>query len=362
MKTIVTMHRYVYVLLFALFSNSVFTIFPRENVSRNQHVNVEEELNKQNRLHEIYESKLSEEESEPKDFTHQEALPTLLNEFAQFASNKRVSSQALKINYETSLLKDEKIDRDVKSAVILAIISAGIGSGAGAGAGIGAGAAAGAGVGAGTGTCGFFIIPAGIAAGAGAGAGTGVVVGAGAGTGAGILGGILTGPIIPGIIAGGIATGWLINYLKNKKNVNKPEKKSGGDGDDKDPKDPEDPKDPKDPKKPKKDNLERPCPFNDKNKNNFNGKYVNNPKHHQNSKGNIGKPPINGQKALNESIEVPGKKYRIGIENKKIIQFPQHCPNEYHGYIVENYHELDGAAQKALSKAGLVNSKSGKIK
>lgn len=88
---------------------------------------------------------------------------------------------------------------------------------------------------------------------------------------------------------------------------------------------------------------------------------VNNPKHHKNSRGNISKPPINGQKALNKSLAAPGKKYRIGLENDKTIQFPQYCPNEFHGYIVENYHKLDDAAQKNLQKAGLFNPKSGKI-
>ena len=91
------------------------------------------------------------------------------------------------------------------------------------------------------------------------------------------------------------------------------------------------------------------------------GKYENNPKHHMNAPEGIGKPPINGQKALDKSIAVPGKDFRIGIEDGKIVVFKQHRPNEFHGYIEKVFHNLDRDARNALSKAGLVNPKSGKI-
>lgn len=241
MKTISTIHRYVYLLLFALSSNFIFAVSPRENLNRNQNINSEEESNEQNPFHEIYRHKPSEEDSGIEDSSRRQTLRYLSNQFARFASTQNPSSQAQKINYDTPLrftLKDEKINREVKSAIIFTIISAGIGAsaGAGAGAGIGAGAAAGAG-------SGFIFIP-GAGVGIGAGAGTfsavPVLVSIIPGVAPGILTGILAGPAIP-IIGGVIVAGWLANYLKNKLDAKKAEKKkSGGDG--KDPKDPKDPK------------------------------------------------------------------------------------------------------------------------
>ena len=91
-----------------------------------------------------------------------------------------------------------------------------------------------------------------------------------------------------------------------------------------------------------------------------NGKYVNNPKHHMNSKGNISKPPLDGQKALEESILVQtdkrGLSDRVGIENGKVVKFHEHQPGEYHGYIVEDVHGMDDAYKNALYEAGLIRS------
>ncbi len=149
---------------------------------------------------------------------------------------------------------------------------------------------------------------------------------------------ILTGPAAP-IIGSVIAVGWLAKHINDKKKAKKNnDDNSGGGG----PKKPE--KDPKkDPKLPKRI-------------------YKNNPKHHKNSRDGIGKPPKNGQKTLDKALDVPEETFKVGIEDGKIVVFKQHSPNEYHGYIEENFHNLDSAAQKALSKAGLVNPKSGRVK
>jgi len=139
-------------------------------------------------------------------------------------------------------------------------------------------------------------------------------------------------PIVIGVAAG---TAWLIQYLKNKEN------NSGGGGED--PKKPKDPKDPKDPKK------------------NPHGLYVNNPKHHKNSKPPISKPPKNGQKALDKSLKVKGQDYRIGVEDGKIVRFNEPRPGEYHGYI-EEFKNLGKEAVDALLDAGLIkNPKTGKM-
>ncbi|HSW76593.1 MAG TPA: hypothetical protein VLG50_06085, partial [Candidatus Saccharimonadales bacterium] len=169
----------------------------------------------------------------------------------------------------------------------------------------------------------------------------GVIVGIGVGT------EVIIGPIVPVLVGTGLGIKLLIELIKEKVKEKAIKNGGGGNGGNNN-QDPE--KDPKDDKD-KKSLKEFP-----------NGKYEDNPKHHQNSKGNISKPPRNGQKALDESIEVPGKDYRVGIEDGKIIQFNQHSPNKYHGYIIEDYNDLHPAAQKALYKAGFItNAKTGRI-
>ena len=93
------------------------------------------------------------------------------------------------------------------------------------------------------------------------------------------------------------------------------------------------------------------------------GRYEENPKHHQNSRGDISKPPRDGQAALDNSISVPGKACRVSIQDNQIIIFQQHEIGKYHGYIVENFHSLDSQVQRALRLAGrVINPKTGKIK
>ena len=175
--------------------------------------------------------------------------------------------------------------------------------------------------------------------------GIGVIIAEGGTVAGGLIGGIISGPVIPVVVVGGVGIGWLVQYLKNKKNSGGA---GGGGGGGQDPTDPKDPKKDKDPK--------------DNSKLHKNGKYVGNPKHHKNSKGNIGKPPKDGQKALDESVFVKDKKYRIGVEDGKIIKFNKHLPGEYHGFVVEDYNKLDREAKDALYEAGLIKNKTtGKI-
>ena len=93
------------------------------------------------------------------------------------------------------------------------------------------------------------------------------------------------------------------------------------------------------------------------------GRYEENPKHHQHSKGNISKPPRDGQAALDNSIEVPGKDCRVSIQDSQIVMLQQHRPGRFHGYIEGNFYNLDPQVQRALRLAGrVINTKTGKIK
>ena len=88
------------------------------------------------------------------------------------------------------------------------------------------------------------------------------------------------------------------------------------------------------------------------------GKYENNHKHHQNSRGNIGKQPRDGQKALDNSIAVPGKDYRLAVQDGKIIKLRLHEHGKYHGYIVEDVKGMIDADKNALYNAGFIRSRS----
>lgn len=90
--------------------------------------------------------------------------------------------------------------------------------------------------------------------------------------------------------------------------------------------------------------------------------YTGNPKHHQNSKGEIGKPPYDGQDLLNQSRIAPGEKYRVAIQDNKYVIFREHSPGKWHGYVIDNYDKLQPGERNAFYKAGLIHSvKSGKI-
>ncbi len=123
---------------------------------------------------------------------------------------------------------------------------------------------------------------------------------------------------------------------KKNKNTNTP---SGGSG-------PDD----KDPKKPNR----IIGPF---------GSYKESPKHHENSPPTIGKPPPDGQAALDNSIGVKGYDYRVAVQDGKIVMLRKTSTGEYHGYIVEDFNSLPQEAKNALYEHGLIRSiQSGKIK
>jgi hypothetical protein len=86
-------------------------------------------------------------------------------------------------------------------------------------------------------------------------------------------------------------------------------------------------------------------------------------KHNKNSRSGVAKSPKDGQAALDQSLEVPGKeRQRVTIQDRKIIALKEHSPGRWHGYIEENFHNLDEEAQQALVDAKFVRSiKSGKI-
>jgi hypothetical protein len=162
-------------------------------------------------------------------------------------------------------------------------------------------------------------------------------------------GSILSGPAIPIAVGAGFGIKWLIEKIKEKIKEKEQSKNgnSGGGGGGNGNEDPE--KDPKD--KDKKHLKEFP-----------NGKGEDNPKHHQNSKNNISKSPRDIQKALDESIEVPGEKCRVAIEDKKFVILREHEKGKWHGYIIEKYDSLLPAVQKALYKAGIIaNIKTGRM-
>jgi hypothetical protein len=166
------------------------------------------------------------------------------------------------------------------------------------------------------------------------------IIGGGTTTGI-VLAPIVVVPVV--VVGGGYVIVQVFQHIKNrkeKKKLREAEIKGSGSSSSTNSPDPD-----KDPDKNKKNKEKNP-----------NGEYEENPKHHQNSKGDIGKPPPDGQKALNESIAVPGKDFRVAIQDGKIVQLNQHSPGRYHGYIIEKeaYKKLSDIAKNALYDAGLI--------
>jgi len=91
--------------------------------------------------------------------------------------------------------------------------------------------------------------------------------------------------------------------------------------------------------------------------------YESNPKHGKNKRGNANPEPTNPQKALEDSIELPGNtSRRIAIDKQaeEFVVFDEHMPNKFHGHT-RTWKELDQTMQATLRKEGMV-SKKGKIK
>ena len=98
----------------------------------------------------------------------------------------------------------------------------------------------------------------------------------------------------------------------------------------------------------------------DKEKNRLNGKYEDAPYHHINSRGNKNPAPKNGQKALDNSIQIKETSpRRIGISENEIVVLDKTLEGIYHGHV-RSWSELLEPMKNALIKAGLVNQ-AGKI-
>ncbi len=99
-------------------------------------------------------------------------------------------------------------------------------------------------------------------------------------------------------------------------------------------------------------------------RNNPYGRYEESPKHHPNTRNGIGKPPCDGQAALNRSILVDQGPARIAIEGNRFVIFRQTSPHVFHGYIVEEFKTLHQIEREALFYAKLIRhiAKGGIIK
>jgi hypothetical protein len=97
-----------------------------------------------------------------------------------------------------------------------------------------------------------------------------------------------------------------------------------------------------------------------------NGVYENASYHHQSSRGccKNGKSiaPRNGQKALDNSIKIPGNgNRRVGVSEGQIVILCQTSLGKFHGFVIswENFNNLDHwqKAKNELIKAGLIDKK-----
>ena len=81
-----------------------------------------------------------------------------------------------------------------------------------------------------------------------------------------------------------------------------------------------------------------------------NGTFRPSAKHHPNSPDDIGKPPRDGQAALDDSFEVEGAKERIAVQDGKVVILKYEEDGIYHGYIVEDITTLNIKERKSLVK------------
>ena len=185
--------------------------------------------------------------------------------------------------------------------------------------------------------------------------------------------GIATGGLVPIIVGGGLTIGWIIKIgipllkdlkIKFKKGnggsdgSSDSDNRKGGGGGNNNNDDDDDEKIKRNKRKVK--TAEKTAQEVSKKKHPY-GIYEENPKHNKNSRNGVGKPPRDGQSALDESIKAKDGQ-RVAIQDRKIIALKEHELGKWHGYIEEDFYKLDRAAQQALVDAGWVRSiKSGKI-
>ena len=97
------------------------------------------------------------------------------------------------------------------------------------------------------------------------------------------------------------------------------------------------------------------------------GIYEHNPKHPRWTAGGptgtrASKAPKNGQKALEESVQIkPTSPRRIGVDDdvKEFVIFDEHVPGKFHGHV-RTWADLEPAAKRALIDSGRT-TKSGRI-
>ena len=92
------------------------------------------------------------------------------------------------------------------------------------------------------------------------------------------------------------------------------------------------------------------------------GTYRPSAKHHVNSPNDVGKPPRDGQAALDNSFLVKGSRERVAVQDGKVIILKYEEQGVYHGYIDINIKTLDPAVKDALIENGyLKDAKSKKL-
>ena len=84
-----------------------------------------------------------------------------------------------------------------------------------------------------------------------------------------------------------------------------------------------------------------------------------NPKHRRTKSGRVSAQPIDGQAALDNSLQLSeNSSRRVGVDkgNQQIVMFMEHLPGVFHGFLVE-WRDLEPRAQRLLQHIGLVTSR-----
>ena len=85
-----------------------------------------------------------------------------------------------------------------------------------------------------------------------------------------------------------------------------------------------------------------------------NGKHRSSAKHNPNSPDYIGKPPRDGQEALNNSFDVEKSKQRVAVQDNKVVILKFEEDGIYHSYIVEDVTTLPLKVRDALVENGFM--------
>ncbi|MBP6869900.1 hypothetical protein KBC04_03395 [Candidatus Babeliales bacterium] len=91
-----------------------------------------------------------------------------------------------------------------------------------------------------------------------------------------------------------------------------------------------------------------------------NGKYRPSDKHHENSPDYIGKPPRDGQAALDDSFGVEKSRERVAVQDGNVVILKYEENGIYHGYIHEDVKKLHQKVKDALVKNGYMKDATSK--